>query len=218
MIRTYAVVRKNGVLKLFEDGVLVQSWEATNEVSYVEEPLLIGVQDVSEAGGSIGFGGYLSHFHFVKGRALHEADYTVSDITSVAETKLLLKALTQDVALVDSSSSPKVVSNTNVTWRENINPFSLSSYDSTFNTGDPLDIAPFAVSTAGPDINFDIISFTPSTLIPGLTFGLFGSTMLKISGTPTTPGDYSGTLTVLIEGTGGVATVSVAGSYNITVV
>lgn len=114
-----AITRQSGTLRLFKDGMEVNSHVIAEDVLDNSNPLYIG----STSDGNY-FTGYITNFNFVGGTALYTGDYIVptSPISPNANTKLLLLASSQDEMLKDSSSLNKSVTNNGVTWSA-LSPF-----------------------------------------------------------------------------------------------
>ena len=114
-----AITRQSGTLRLFKDGMEVNSHVISEDVLDNSNPLYIG----STSDGNY-FTGYITNFNFVSGTALYTGDYVVptSPISPDANTKLLLLASSEDEMLKDSSALNKTVTNNGVTW-SSLNPF-----------------------------------------------------------------------------------------------
>lgn len=115
-----AITRQSGTLRLFKDGLEVNSHVIAEDVLDNSNPLYIG----STSDGNY-FTGYITNFNFVSGTALYTGDYVVptSPISPDANTKLLLLASSEDEMLKDSSALNKTVTNNGVTW-SSLSPFS----------------------------------------------------------------------------------------------
>lgn len=114
-----AITRQSGTLRLFKDGMEVNSHIIAEDVLDNSNPLYIG----STSDGNY-FTGYITNFNFVSGTALYTGDYVVptSPISPDANTKLLLLASSEDEMLKDSSALNKTVTNNGVTW-SSLSPF-----------------------------------------------------------------------------------------------
>jgi len=114
-----AITRQSGTLRLFKDGIEVNSHVISEDVLDNSNPLYIG----STSDGNY-FTGYITNFNFVSGTALYTGDYVVptSPISPDANTKLLLLASSEDEMLKDSSALNKTVTNNGVTW-SSLSPF-----------------------------------------------------------------------------------------------
>lgn len=114
-----AITRQSGTLRLFKDGMELNSHGISEDVLDNSNPLYIG----STSDGNY-FKGYITNFNFVNGTALYTGDYVAptSTISPDANTKLLLLASSEDEMLKDSSSLNKTLTNNGVTW-SSFNPF-----------------------------------------------------------------------------------------------
>lgn len=121
----FAICRKNGILRLYKDGNYIISASNQNEILDNQNELVIG----GSSNNINNFNGYLTNFHFVKGTAKYDSNFTPSTtpLTPISTTKLLLLTDNTQDAFIDSSST-HTVNLTGATW----------SSESPFNTGGSL--------------------------------------------------------------------------------
>ena len=153
----YALVRKNNILQLFIDGVLLYYTPDTIATS-ASRSFIIGY-GISTA---TSWKGYVSNFRIVKGIAVYSKSmsYLPKNITvpstaltttsSTLPTTSLLTA--QSSTIIDNSGGNIIIANSNVTTTNSVIPFAGTySYDFTTNTNKQLMIAPLPA--------FDLKSF-----------------------------------------------------------
>lgn len=122
----FAISRNSGILRVFQNGSLLASIADTTNITDSTSTLYIGVKDPANPT-SDQWPGYITNFHFVKGTGLYTSNFTKpsTNISPVANSKLLLLFKTPAMLLSDSSGSSKTVTNVNsVTW-SSLTPFSL---------------------------------------------------------------------------------------------
>lgn len=111
-----AVVRESGQLSVYMAGTRIHTEANSDDVADSGDPLYIGTQ--GDLDGK--FGGLITNFHWVKGTALYSgASITVptQPISPVANTKLLLLAMSDPTIINDSSGLDKPVTlNGAATW------------------------------------------------------------------------------------------------------
>lgn len=117
-----AISRTSGTMRVFIDGVQAYSAANTNNLTNSTDVLRIGNQSSTSAESA--FKGYLTNFRWIKGTGLYTANFSKPQVplTAVTNTKILLLATTSGAVTTDSSSVPKTVTNTSVTWLDS-DPF-----------------------------------------------------------------------------------------------
>ena len=126
----FAVTRSGTTLRIFKNGVQLASGTNSTNVTNSSTPLYVG----SEGTSGTYFGGLITNFHFVKGTALYTSAFTPSGpLSAVADTKLLLQAVSSGSLLSDSSglartvngvSTPEFNWGTPFPWTGNVTPTS----------------------------------------------------------------------------------------------
>ena len=126
----FAVTRSGTTLRIFKNGVQLASGTNSTNVTNSSTPLYVG----SEGTSGTYFGGLITNFHFVKGTALYTSAFTPSGpLSAVADTKLLLQAVSSGSFLSDSSglartvngvSTPEFNWGTPFPWTGNVTPTS----------------------------------------------------------------------------------------------
>jgi hypothetical protein len=117
----YAVVRNNGLLKIFQNGVQVgssSSW--ANTISSASNTLYIG----AEPGPTSLYHGNITNFRWTT-NAIYTGNFTPpsSPLTALADTKLLLLATDSGGLLTDSGGSAKSVTNVGTATWSSDSPF-----------------------------------------------------------------------------------------------
>lgn len=119
----FAIVRYSGELAVYLNGRPIASpISSSQDLTNTTDNLTIGNESVQSTEAT--FTGYISNFHMVKGIAVYTSDFTVpnEELTSLANTVLLINAKNESTAFQDSSGTGKIITNTNVTWQRN-SPF-----------------------------------------------------------------------------------------------
>lgn len=84
----FAICRSNGVTIVFMNGISIFSMNDTNNFNGVDD---LSIGNESTAANNSAFGGYMAYFSWVKGTAIHTADFTVStDYPSLTSDYVLL--------------------------------------------------------------------------------------------------------------------------------
>ncbi len=114
----FAISRSGTSLRVFKNGTQLGSTR-TNSTNFNDttNPLTIGNErDLTNSGAS--YLGLITNFHWVKETALYTSNFTPPAVprTPVANSKLLLNAVTSATATTDSSGTGKTVSSIGVTW------------------------------------------------------------------------------------------------------
>lgn len=113
----FAVTRSAGIIRVFKNGVqLGSNLSFTGNFNDSTNALIIGNENVlsSEAA----FQGLITNFHMVKGTALYTANFCIPQTPrpAVANSVLLLNAVTSGTVTTDTSGTSKTVSNNSVTF------------------------------------------------------------------------------------------------------
>lgn len=118
-----AIARSGTSLKVFVDGTQLGTTQ-TNSTNFSDATNLLRIGNETSTSLGAAFGGKITNFHWVKGTAKYTSNFTpsTSPLSTVANTKILLKATDSGSATTDSSASPKTVTNNSVTW-DSSNPF-----------------------------------------------------------------------------------------------
>ena len=118
----FAVARSSGTTTVYKNGTLVCSF--LDSYNYLpNSSLRIGTQEPPSDGTY--FGGNITGFHVIKGAAQYTSNFTVrtSPPTTVANSKLLLNAISSGTLVSDSTSLNTVTNNSSaVTW-SSMTPF-----------------------------------------------------------------------------------------------
>ena len=176
----FAVTRSGTTLRIFKNGVQLASGTNSSNVTNSSTPLFIG----SEATSGTYFGGLITNFHFVKGTALYTSAFTPSGpLSAVANTKLLLQAVTSGSLLNDSSSLARTVSGVNTPifnwgtpfpWTGNVTP-----------TSSPATAPPATTTTTTTTTT---TSTTTTTTLPPVTTTTVGATTTTVASGSASPG------------------------------
>ena len=120
----FAITRSSTTLRLFKNGTQVASVTNSTNIANNDDILKIGNDIVNET--TTRFPGLITNLHVVKGTAVYTSNFVTptSPLSSISNSKLLLKATTSGTYLTDSSSKNKTVTNSSnpVTWTQ-LNPF-----------------------------------------------------------------------------------------------
>jgi hypothetical protein len=180
----FAVTRSGTTLRIFKNGIQLASGTDSSNVTNTSTPLFIG----SESTSGTYFGGLITNFHFVKGTALYTSAFTpTGPLSAVANTKLLLQAVTSGSLLTDTSSLARTVSGVNTPifnwgtpfpWTGNVTP-----------TSSPATAPPATTTTTSTTTT----STTTTTTLPPVTTTLPPATTTTVGATTTTVASGSGT-------------------------
>lgn len=116
----FAICRSSGIVYMYQNGYKLDQTESTTDLTTGSVPLTIGNEN--EPISTTPFQGKITNFRIVPGYALYPGgiDFTPPSgpLPAVPGTQLLLNALTEETAFVDSSPANRVVNNwyDNVTW------------------------------------------------------------------------------------------------------
>lgn len=150
----YAVSRTSGAIRIFKNGVQIGTTVSgdTSAATNSSQSLYIGREANDE---QTKFRGYLTDFHFVKGRSLYSSNFSVptNPITPVSETKLLLNAASTPLLLADSSSSSRTVTAVgSPSWN------AISPYNAIQNLATPsFTLSGTACATEGKTVNISSV-------------------------------------------------------------
>ena len=172
----FAVTRSGTTLRIFKNGIQLASGTDSSNVTNTSTPLFIG----SESTSGTYFGGLITNFHFVKGTALYTSAFTpTGPLSAVANTKLLLQAVTSGSLLTDTSSLARTVSGVNTP---------------TFNWGTPFpwtgNVTPTSSPATAPPATTTTTSTT--TTLPPVTTTIAPATTTTVGATTTTVASGSG--------------------------
>jgi hypothetical protein len=113
----FAICRSGTSLRVFRNGTQIGSTVTNStDINDTVNAFTIGNETTKSAGAS--FPGLITNFRWVKGSALYTANFTrpTSVLQDVTNTKLLLIASSAATVSTDTSSTPKTVTNSNVTY------------------------------------------------------------------------------------------------------
>jgi len=113
----FAICRSGTSLRVFRNGTQIGTTVTNStDINDTVNALCIGNETTKSAGAA--YQGLITNFRWVKGSALYTANFTrpTSVLQNVTNTKLLLIASTAATVSTDTSSLPKTVTNSNVTW------------------------------------------------------------------------------------------------------
>lgn len=119
----FAVTRKSNIVRVFKNGVRIGNLTTiSSNINNSTNNLTIGNELIKST--SAAFGGQITNFHWVKGIAKYDNNFTppTSNITPISDSKLLLLANTQLTLNNDSSGLNKIIANNNVGW-SSLTPF-----------------------------------------------------------------------------------------------
>lgn len=119
-----AISRVSGTLNLYFDGTRVSTGLDSSNITDSSSTFYVGCENPASPTND-NWPGYITNFRFIKGAGLYSAA-TISipnrPLTNVANTKLLLKAVSQTTFLNDSSSQNKTATNNGAAFI-NVTPF-----------------------------------------------------------------------------------------------
>lgn len=118
----YAIVRNNGLLKIFQNGIQVGSSGTWNDtITSASNVLYIG----AEPGPTSQFQGNITNFRWTK-NAIYSSNFTPpsSPLSALTDTKLLLLATDSGGLITDSSGTGKVITNNGTATWSSDSPFS----------------------------------------------------------------------------------------------
>lgn len=109
-----ALVRIDGTVSIYQDGVLLSSNSSSQDISDSSTPLYIG----SEEGTGSFFEGNLTNFRWINGIGVYSSNFTPpsAPLTAITDTVLLLDATSVGTVVTDTSGQNQSATNTDVTW------------------------------------------------------------------------------------------------------
>lgn len=126
----FALVRSGNTLRVYKNGTLLGTNNTTNSVAAINAPLVIGYKSNSTGA----YGGFITNFHYVNGTALYNANFVTStNVSAVANTKLLLLSSTAQTYLLDSGGANKTVTSNGVTFNSSSPRLGSSTKDALQN-------------------------------------------------------------------------------------
>jgi hypothetical protein len=120
----FAVTRQGTNLRMFKNGTQVGTAVFNNaNITNATNLIRIGNESTTSAGAS--FGGNITNFHWVTGTAKYTDNFAVptTPTSPIANSKLLLQAITAQTVVTDTLGLKTVVNN-NVTW-SSLTPFTV---------------------------------------------------------------------------------------------
>ncbi|MFI0460794.1 MAG: LamG domain-containing protein [Ilumatobacteraceae bacterium] len=211
----FAVARSGTTLRIFKNGVQLASGTDSTNVTNSSTALYIG----SEATSGTYFGGLITNFHFVKGTALYTSAFTPSGpLSAVANSKLLLQAVSSGSLLSDSSSVARTVNGVNIPvfnwgtpfpWTGNVTPTSSPATAPPATTVAPTTVpattvAPTTVpATTVAPTTVPATTAAPTTVPATTTSTPITMTTIPPATTTTTLGSTTTTISTLSGSTGG---------------
>ncbi len=114
----FTISRSGTSLRVFKNGTQLGSTR-TNSTNFNDTTNALTIGNEGDLANSLAsYGGLITNFHWVKGTALYTSNFTPPAVprTPVANSKLLLNAVTSATATTDSSGTGKTVSSIGVTW------------------------------------------------------------------------------------------------------
>ena len=201
----FAVTRSGTTLRIFKNGVQLASGTDSTNVTNSSTALYIG----SEATSGTYFGGLITNFHFVKGTALYTSAFTPSGpLSAVANSKLLLQAVSSGSLLSDSSSVARTVNGVNTPvfnwgtpfpWTGNVTPTSSPATAPPATTVAPTTVP---ATTVAPT-TVPATTVAPTTVPATTTSTPITTTTIPPATTTTTLGSTTTTISALSGSTGG---------------
>ncbi len=113
----FAVCRSGTSLRAFRNGTQIGTTQISSaDINDTTNAFTIGNETTKSSGSS--FPGLITNFRWIKGTALYTSNFTrpTSVLQNVTNTKLLLIASSAATVSTDSSSTPKTITNSNVTY------------------------------------------------------------------------------------------------------
>ena len=113
----FAITRSSSIVRVFKNGVqLGSNLTYSGNFNDTTNALTIGNENVLTSGGD--YQGLLTNFHIVKGTALYTSNFTIPSTprSPVANSVLLLNAVTSGAVTTDTSGTSKTVTNNSVTF------------------------------------------------------------------------------------------------------
>jgi hypothetical protein len=113
----FAITRSSGIVRVFKNGIqLGSNVSYSGDFNDTTNSLTIGNENALTSGGE--FQGLLTNFHWVKGTALYTGKFCVPQTprVAVADSKILLNAVTAGTVTTDTSGTGKVITNVGVTF------------------------------------------------------------------------------------------------------
>jgi hypothetical protein len=119
----FALSRSGQNLRVFRDGTQIGT-TLTNSTNFNNTTDVLRIGNESTVSSGAAFKGYITNFRWVKGSALYTSNFSkpIQPLTAVANTKLLLLAVTSGTVSNDSSGLGKTVTNSDITWSA-LSPF-----------------------------------------------------------------------------------------------
>lgn len=113
----FAVTRSSGIVRVFKNGIqLGSNVSYTGSFNDSTNALTIGNENALSSGAE--YQGLITNFHIVKGTALYTSKFCVPQTprAAVANSVLLLNAVTSGAVTTDTSGTSKTVTNNSVTF------------------------------------------------------------------------------------------------------